>query len=173
MTGGSPYPIQSPTQASNRHLYSPTTKPSTYLANDPYYQDPRPSSYPTASFTRSPHDSHPPSLPALNGLAPTRSDVSPRFHEYSISSDLDRHHQYRPDMASANPLPYANSPPSHAHPSAQRNSMPQSPARNMESVEMSQQPSRNGYSLHTPPAPTSRPSSQEVRQIKENHNYFD
>ncbi|KAL9624599.1 MAG: hypothetical protein Q9160_001264 [Pyrenula sp. 1 TL-2023] len=163
MSGGSPYVAQSPTQASNRHLYSPTTKSTSYLNNEPYHQDPRtPPSYPAASFARSPHEGHVPSLPALNGLAPTRNEASPRFHDFPAPSELDRHHHYRADMTQTNqPTPYANSPPSHAHPPNPRNSIPQSPARNAEIGEMPRHSSRNGYALHTPPGPSSRPSSQE------------
>ena len=166
MAGGQPFTVQSPTQSGRFVPYSPTSKPHNY-SYEPYQPPPQtPPSFTTSTLARSPSFGHPAanSSPpsAMNGNGHPHSDA-PAQYPLNSSSPIQQHSRtILNSMTGSNRPPYANVPPSHAHPSRRQGSLVLSPKHEY-AAAMNDQRLDMASLRETPNIGQSvRPSSQKV-----------
>jgi chromatin-remodeling ATPase INO80 len=171
MAGGQPFTGQSPTQSARFVTYSPTSKSNNY--NYDQYQPPphTPPSFPPATLAQSPHFGHPLAVPSptsmMNGNGHLHSDAPA---QYQINPTSPHHQHSRPFSSSMNgpnghPA-YNNVASSHAHPSSTQGSLPVSPTQDYTPTMNSQRLNMTNSGDLTSAAQPSRPSSQEVINLK-------
>jgi hypothetical protein len=157
---------RSPSQTN--HFYSPPSKSRPFFKTEQYSGPPQtPPPFTQATLAHSPHfASHPivpSSLPAINGHGAHPQEPTQHYQANTGSPPYQLQRTYSGQLIPAQNLPaMGGMQSSHAHPISRRGSLIRSPIQEHEQELNS---NSNGFASQDNPAPSTRPPSQEVRNI--------